>query len=119
MEETLPVLVLISEDPRRSHRANEALRIALGVDAGENDVTIVLTGPAVHLLDADTDDLADGDDIAKYRGTLAKLGIAFHIDRSAMPDEKEGWNAEGHPTVPVSREEIAGLIAGSRRFLMF
>jgi predicted peroxiredoxin len=119
VEETLPVLVLISEDPRRSHRANEALRIALGVAAGENDVTIVLTGPAVHLLDADTDDLVDGDDIAKYRGTLAKLGIPFHIDRSAMPAGREGWNAEGHPTVPVSREEIAGLIAGSRRFLMF
>ena len=119
MEETLPVLVLISEDPRRSHRANEALRIALGVAAGENDVTIVLTGPAVHLLDADTDDLVDGDDIVKYRGTLAKLGIPFHIDRSAMPAGREGWNAEGHPTVPVSLEEIAGLIAGSRRFLMF
>src|SRR3970282_1009428 len=95
------------------------MRIALGVAAGENDVTIILTGPAVHLLDADTDDLVDGDDIAKYRGTLAKLGIPFHIDRSAMPAGREGWNAEGPPTAPVSREEIAGLIAGSRRFLMF
>ena len=57
-----PVLVLISEDPRVSHRANEAMRIALGIVAGETPVDVVLTGPAVHLLDEDTDDLVDGDD---------------------------------------------------------
>lgn len=119
MPDKPPVVVVISADPRASHRANEAMRIGLGVAANDNDVVFVLAGPAAHLLDGDTDDLVDGDDIAKYRGTLAKLGIPFHIDRSAMPAEKEGWNEEGHPTVPVSREEIAGLIAGSRRFLMF
>ncbi len=119
MDDSLPVLVLVSEDPRGSHRANEALRIALGVAAGENSVTIVLTGPAVHLLDADTDDLVDGDDIAKYRSTLAKLGIPFRIDRSAILSDGSEWNVEGHATIPVSREEIAELIASSRRFLMF
>ena len=119
MDESFPVLVLISEDPRSSHRANEALRIALGIAAGENEVTVVLTGPAVHLLDAETDDLVDGDDIAKYRGTLAKLGIPFHVDRAAIPANAGDWNAEGHATIPLSREEIVELIAGSRRFLMF
>ncbi len=119
MEESLPVLVLISEDPRGSHRANEALRIALGIAAGENEVTVVLTGPAVHLLDAETDDLVDGDDIAKYRGTLAKLGIPFHIEGAAVPADTGGWNAEGHATILVSREEIAELVSRSRRFLMF
>jgi hypothetical protein len=59
-----PVLVVIAADPRSSHRAFEAMRIGVGVVAGENDVTFVLRGPAVHLLDADTDDLVDGDDIA-------------------------------------------------------
>lgn len=52
-----PTLVLISEDPRVSHRANEAMRIALGIVAGENEVRIVLTGPAVHLLDDETDEI--------------------------------------------------------------
>ena len=42
-----PVLVLISEDPCASHRANEAMRIALGVVAGENEVSIVLAGARV------------------------------------------------------------------------
>ena len=70
-----PALVVISEDPRVSHRANEAMRIALGIVAGDNEVHVVLTGPAVHLLDEDTDDLVDGDDIAKFRAALKKLGV--------------------------------------------
>ena len=80
-------LVLISQDPRTSHRANEALRIALGVVAGENEVHVVLAGPAVHLLDEDTDDLVDGDDIAKFRAALKRLGIVFHVEDGARPDD--------------------------------
>src|SRR5215813_8082085 len=100
MADHQPVLVLISEDPRVSHRANEALRIALGVVAGENEVRIVLTGPAVHLLDEDTDDLVDGDDISRYRASLRKLAVPFHVDRSAWPSEP-GWNADAHPLIPI------------------
>lgn len=112
------MLVLISEDPRSSHRANEAMRIALGIVAGENDVAIVLTGPAVHLLDADTDDLVDGDEIAKYRANLKKLGVPFHVERSAISSEGQ-WNAEGHSVIPVSAEEIAELVSRSQRFIIF
>jgi predicted peroxiredoxin len=118
MADRQPVLVVISEDPRVSHRANEAMRIALGVVAGENPVRIVLTGPAVHLLDEDTDDLVDGDDIAKFRAALKKLGIPFHVEAAALPPEP-GWNAEGHPLVPVSPAEIAALVPGATRFMMF
>lgn len=113
------MLVLISEDPRTSHRANEALRIALGIVAGENDVTIVLCGPAAHLLDSATDDLVDGDDIAKFRGNLKRLGIPFHVERSAIPPDGSGWNEEGHAVVPVSPDEIAALVARAQRFIVF
>ena len=109
--------MLVSEDPHASHRANEAIRIALGVVAGENPVSIVLTGPAVHLLDEDTDDLVDGDDIAKCRGALKRLGIAFHI-AGAIPDDP-GWNAEGHPVRPIDAAGIAALLRDASRFLMF
>lgn len=118
MADRQPVLVVISEDPRLSHRANEAMRIALGVVAGENPVRIVLTGPAVHLLDEDTDDLVDGDDIAKFRAALKKLGIPFHVEATAVPSGP-GWNTEGHPLVPVSPAEIAALVPGATRFMMF
>ena len=118
MPDDQPVLVLISADPRASHRANEAMRIGLGIVSGENEVTIVLTGPAVHLLDDDTDDLIDGDDIAKFRANLRAVGVPFHVAADALPRGAD-WNTEGHPVVPVSPAEIAELVRGSRRVLVF
>ena len=112
-----PTLVLISEDPRASHRANEAMRIALGIVAGENEVRIVLTGPAVHLLDDDTDDLVDGDDIAKFRAALRKLGVPFHIE--GAPATAADWNGDGHPVIPVTSFEIAAMLSRATRFLVF
>jgi len=94
------------------------MRIALGVVAGENPVRIVLTGPAVHLLDEDTDDLVDGDDIAKFRAALKKLGIPFHVEAASLPSQP-GWNADGHPIVPVSVDELAALVPQARRFMIF
>ncbi len=113
-----PVIILTSPDPRSSHRANEAMRIGLGVVAGENDVVFVLLGPGVHLLDDDTDELVDGDDIAKFRANLKSLGVPFHVEADAVPREPS-WNAEGHRVIPVTRDEIAGLVQTGRRFLVF
>ncbi len=113
-----PVLVLITQDPRATGRAFEAMRIGVGVVAGENEVTFVLAGPAVHLLDADTDDLIDGDDIAKFRESLKRLGVPFHVEASAVPAEAD-WNADGHPVVRVSRAQIADLVRAARRFIVF
>jgi hypothetical protein len=113
-----PVLVVISVDPRASHRANEAIRIALGIVAGENEVTVVLAGPAIHLLDEDTDALVDGDDIAKFRASLKKLGIPFHVEAGALPADAD-WNIEGHPVIPVTAEAVAGLARRARRHLVF
>ena len=118
MPDAAPVVVLISADPRRSHRANEAMRIGLGVVAGENDVTFVLTGPAVHLLDTDTDELVDGDDIAKFRANLKALDRPFHVEADAIPSDT-GWNADGPEVVPVTRERIAELVRQGRRLLAF
>ena len=118
MADSHPVLVVISEDPRASHRANEAMRIALGVVAGENEVMVVLTGPAVHLLDDDTDDLVDGDDIEKYRTNLKRLDIPFHVEAAAVPTDT-GWNAAGHPVIPVTAQEIASIVSRARRALNF
>jgi hypothetical protein len=113
-----PVLVVISADPRVSHRANEGMRIGLGVVAGENEVTFVLVGPGVHLLDADTDELVDGDDVAKFRANLRTLGIPFHVEADSTPADAD-WNADGHPIVEVTRAEIADLLRRGRRFIVF
>ena len=118
MPEGAPVVLLISADPRASHRANEALRIGLGVAAGDNQILVVLAGPAARLLDADTDELVDGDDIAKYRANLQALGVPFHVEQTAIPDDP-GWNAAGHEVVPVTSGRIAELVRRGRRFLAF
>jgi hypothetical protein len=112
-----PVVVLISADPRTSHRAFEALRIGVGIVAGENAVTFVLAGPAAHLLDADTDDLVDGDDVAKFRASLRALGVPFHVEVSAIP--AADWNEDGHEIVPVTSDDVATLLRGARRALVF
>jgi len=113
-----PVLVVIGADPRTSHRAFEAMRIGVGVVAGENEVTFVLRGPAVHLLDANTDDLVDGDDIAKFRDNLKRLGVPFHVEDAAVPPDPD-WNESGHPVVRVSPAQLAELVRQGRRFIIF
>ena len=113
-----PVLVLISCDPRESHRAFEAMRIGTGIVAGENKVVFVLQGPAVHLLDDETDELVDGDDIAKFRTTLKTLGVPFHIEAGGAPTEPD-WNADGYPVVELTRDAIVALAAHARRALVF
>lgn len=118
MPDEQPVFILISCDPRVTGRAFEAMRIGVGIVAGENEVTLVLTGPAVHLLDDDTDDLVDGDDIDKFRANLKRLDIPFHVDAAAVPADTD-WNAAGHPVIPVTAQEIAGFARRARRALIF
>lgn len=113
-----PVFILIACDPRVTGRAFEAMRIGVGIVAGENEVTLVLTGPAVHLLDDDTDDLVDGDDIDKFRANLRRLDIPFHVETTAVPGDA-GWNTAAHPVIPVTAEDIAGLARRARRALIF
>jgi hypothetical protein len=113
-----PVLVLISEDPRASHRAHEAMRIALGVVAGDNPVDVVLAGPAAHLLDEDTDDLVDGDDVAKVRASLKKLGVPFHVLEGSTPDDPS-WNSDAHPLLPIDAAGVAALTRRATRFIVF
>ena len=115
------VLVVVSEDPERSHRANEAIRIALGILAGENAVTLVLLGPATKILSAEIEEYVDGEDTLKHVATLKKLGQRFHVERSAI-DHAGGsadWNADGPEVVPITTDELAGLIGRSDRVLIF
>ena len=106
-ETEIPVLVVVSVDPETSHRANEAVRIALGILAGENAVTIALLGAGAKVLDADVEDYMDGEDLVRHLGTLKKLRQTFHVERSAIrPDA--GWN-------PLGARARADRPGGSRR----
>lgn len=112
------VLVVVSADPETSHRANEAIRIALGIVAGENAVTLALLGPAAKILDDEVEEYVDGEDLARHRATLRKLGQVFHVEREAIR-AGGGWNPDGATVVPLTRQELAGLVARSDRVLVF
>jgi hypothetical protein len=112
------VLVAIGADPETSHRANEAVRIALGIVAGENEVAIALLGPAARILAAGAEDLVDGEDTQKHLATLKKLGQRLLVERDAISPEA-GWNPLGIPVDPLDRAGLADLMAESRRVLVF
>ncbi|MGH7321835.1 MAG: DsrE family protein [Candidatus Rokuibacteriota bacterium] len=112
------VLVLISVDPEASHRTNEAIRIALGIIAGENDVMIVLLGPAAKVFRPEVEDYVDGEDILKHVTTLKKLGQPFHVERGAISQGSD-WNPDGLTIIPVGAEELPDLIRKSDRVLVF
>jgi sulfur relay (sulfurtransferase) DsrF/TusC family protein len=113
-----PVLVIVSVDPEASHRANEAVRIALGILAGENAVEIALVGAGVKVLDADVEDYVDGEDLTRHLATLKKLGQRFHVERDAVRSGG-GWNPSGLDLVPIDRPALARLLSASRRTLTF
>ena len=60
----------------------------------------------------------DGDDIARFRENLKRLGIPFHVDTEAIPTAPD-WNEAAHPVIRVSRAQIAELVRRGRRFLVF
>jgi len=79
------IAVIIQEDPRKTHRPVEALRIALGLVAGSHQTTVILLGEAFRLLGEDTDDIIDVDILEKYLPSIAQLKIPFILQ--CTPDQ--------------------------------
>lgn len=109
------VAVVIAEDPTKTHRPVEALRIALGLCAGEHETTIVLLGRASLLLTDETDDVIDVDILEKYRPSLAQLGVPFILESSAQTDALLREFAVSQK----SAEEIRSLLTSYDRTLVF
>ena len=71
------IAVVIQEDPRKTHRPVEALRIALGLVAGSHHTTVILLGDSFRLLTDETDDIVDVDILEKYLPSIVQLQIPF------------------------------------------
>jgi sulfur relay (sulfurtransferase) DsrF/TusC family protein len=109
------VAVVIAEDPTRTHRPVEALRIALGLCAGEHETTIVLLGRAPLLLTDETDDVIDVDILETYRPSLAQLDVPFIVESGTAVDALR----EEFSVTQKSAEEIRGRLASCDRTLVF
>lgn len=69
------LVVLIREDPNTTHRASEAIRIALGLSTGPNPISIILLDNARLLVTDDAYDLPDGEILEKHLPVLKSLEI--------------------------------------------
>ena len=110
------IVVLICEDPIKSHRPVEALRIALGLSTGPNPITIVVMGKARMLLTEDTSEVIDTDILEKHLPVLQELKIPILL--------QDGSHSEYSfdPELPISKAsilEISTIISKADKVLVF
>lgn len=110
------VVVVIREDPQKSHRAVEALRIALGLSMGGNPLTVVLLGQAPLLISEEPEDVVDGEILEKYLPSLKQLEVPFAVVAGA----RSLFALDPGFTVhELSEDAIRSLIADADRTIVF
>lgn len=112
------VLVLIQVDPIKSHRAVEALRIALGLGSHNEgkDLRLILSGRAPFLLSEDTTDIVDGEILEKHLPVFIEWGTPFSIASDA---EIPPRYIQDCVTEPITQREIANALETVDRVLIF
>jgi len=109
------IVVVISEDPCVTARPVEALRIALGLCAGDHETTIVLLGRASMLLMDDTEEIIDVDILEKYLPSFKYLSVPFVVESGTPID---AWSDDFSVT-PRTADEIRRLVQSADRSLIF
>jgi sulfur relay (sulfurtransferase) DsrF/TusC family protein len=109
------VAVVISEDPSATARPVEALRIALGLCAGDHETTVVLLGRAPLLLMKDTEDILDVDILEKYLPSFTHLSVPFIVEPGTVMD---AWSDNFSVTTRTA-DEIRQFIRMVDRSLVF
>lgn len=109
------VVVVISEDPCRSARPVEALRIALGLCAGDHETTVILLGPASQLLMEETEDIIDIDILEKYLPSFKGLSVPFLVEPGTP---MHTWSDDFSVTARTV-DEIRQVVRSADRSLIF
>ena len=112
----LKILILICEDPTRSHRPVEGLRIALGLSTGPNPLTVVIMGKARLLVTDEMSDIMDSDILEKHLPVLQELKINILLPAGSRNEFSLDPDLSITETSPV---EIASLISQADRVLVF
>ncbi len=116
MAATASIALIIREDPLTSAVPVEALRIALGLAAGENPITVILLGPAVHLLAEDSDEIVDLEILEKYLPSFEHLQIPFLL---VYTSDKRPEIQEGFAVTVGTVESARQAMAAAERVLVF
>lgn len=109
------VAVVISGDPCKTHRPVEALRIALGLSAGEHETTVILLGQTPLLLTEETEDVVDVDILEKYLPSLSQLQVPFLMEADSFKKPLR----EEFIVSAVSSEKIRRVLQSVDRCLVF
>jgi hypothetical protein len=109
------ITVVISEDPSVTARPVEALRIALGLCAGDHETTVVLLGRASMLLTEDTEEIIDVDILEKYLPSFKHLSVPFVVEAGTPMDI---WS-DDFSVIPRTPDEIRQLVQSADRTLIF
>ncbi len=109
------IAVVISEDPFVTARPVEALRIALGLCAGDNETTVILLGRASRLLMTDTEEIIDVDILEKYLPSFKHLSVPFIVEPGTVMDD---WSDSFSVTIRTA-DDIRQLIRTVDRSLVF
>jgi hypothetical protein len=112
------LLVLIQFDPFRTHKAVEALRIALGLGSHNEgqDLKIILSGRAPHLLAEDSSTIMDADILEKHLPVFVEWGTIFAIAPGS--DSPSAW-APDVVIQPLTEADMAVLLESADRVLVF
>ncbi len=114
----LTVLILITSDPRTSHRPAEAIRIAAGVGVWKRaEVIIYLREPAVLALSEDTGGFVDEENYTRYLPLVRDSGHPIYVQRGAALLPKAGETS--FKFEELADDELARLAAHSTYVMRF
>jgi sulfur relay (sulfurtransferase) complex TusBCD TusD component (DsrE family) len=110
------LVILIREDPIKTHRASEAIRIALGLSTGPNPVMIILLENARQLISDDAYDLPDGEILEKYLPVIKNLKLPIVVPIGSV---KDFFLDQEFTIQESSLSQIASLVSHADRVLTF
>ena len=110
------LVILIREDPTRTHRASEAMRIALGLSTGPNPIKIILLENARQLISDEAYDLPDGEILEKYLPAIKNLALPIVVP---IGSEKAFAFDQEFTIQEYSPDQIALLVSHADRVLTF
>lgn len=109
-------MIIISGDPRRSHRPAEAVRVAAGLaEIGMIPIRVCFRSAAGLILSQAPNEFIDGDVIEKYLPKLDKCAKGIYAD---APD----FFLSGRARIPYERigvSELERLIRSEKRIIEF
>jgi sulfur relay (sulfurtransferase) DsrF/TusC family protein len=111
MEKSL--VVVVKSKPYTTLNTYEALRVAVGL--WEHDVSVVWMGDGVYALLGAADMSLDG----VFHADLQDLDIKAYVDEDALVERGLDMDALIEDVRPISRLEIAKLVAGADASIVF